>query len=263
MSSAYSLQFEQTLRKVGFTRHEIPLLVHLFRAKRATIKQLSRETALPFSMVQLGLTNLTRRELVVCHPGDEDQYEVCSFAKFKQWLTEEKQKNAQIYDTVEHELDHFQEQVEDNSWRPTVAYYEGAEGIKEIYDDMLATREEIYTCSDLKQLTQLLGHEYTEHFITERIKNGIQMYAIRSEEVDEAVKAEQAQRIKNGKTPADEMRETRTLPKLDLEGEIKIYGDKCAFVTFSGETPVGFVFEGKAISKLMRDFFKLQWKSLE
>lgn len=254
MSAAFSFQFEQTLRKLGFTRHEIPILVNLFRAKKATAKQLSRDTAIPFSMVQLALTNLNRRKLVMTHTGDEDQYEAVSFTEFKKWLHEEKQKNARLYDDVEKDLDDFAEQVEDNSWQPTVQYFEGAEGIRDIYNDMKNTGEEIYTCTDLSQITELVGQDFMDEFVKHRVNKNIKIYGIRSKALHN--------KVKEKTNDKEALREIKVVPEINCQGEIKIYGNKCAFITFSeNKIPVGFVIESPAIKNLVLGLYKLCWNN--
>lgn len=255
MNAAFSLQVEQSLRNLGFTRHEVKALVYLVRVKQATAKQLSREGTIPFTMAQSALANLERRSLVTVEQNGQDHYTFAGQEAFDRWLNEEQSKHQDIYAQAGKDMSQLFDSAKGDSWQPEVLFYEGRDGIREIYDDMLATGEDIYTCTDLEKLIGALSEEYIENFIQTRKEKNMKLYTIRSKRTNDLFSKQESM-------AANELREIKVISDLKLDGEIKVYGKKSALVTLDGDKPVGFVFSGGPIAKLMKQFFDQLWKNL-
>lgn len=257
MNSSSLLQVEQSLRSVGFSRYEVQIMVYLFRVKKADLKHISQETAISQSMAQAALNNLVRKGLVIGEAGQSDLYASCSADHFRAWLRDERQRHLEVYNRVEEDLDGFFEEVEESSWQPKVLYYEGHEGLKEIYDDILETGQDIYTCTDMTKLVSHFGEDYLEEFINTRIEKDMHLYTIRSKDADTRLKSGEEKRNQKSNGKRDELRTIKTLENLRLDGEVKVYGDKCAIIALSkNEQPIGFVFQSKEIARLMEDLLK-------
>ena len=59
----------------------------------------------------------------------------------------------------------------------------------------------------------------------------------------------------------NQMRNTKFSEHLSIDGEIRVYGDKVALITFHKQKPVGFVFSGPLISSIFRGVFNHAWKA--
>ena len=251
MSADFSLQIEQSLRMLGFSRHEITVLIYLFRNKRADSKTICQETAIVYSMVQTILGSLSRRNIIIPPKAGGNYYTFAGEKYFFEWLQEEKQRHTKIYEEAESDIKTFFQVTKQETWHPEVLYYEGKEGIKEIYEDMLAEGENIYCWTDSSVMYELL-EDYIPHWVKEREQKKIKSYAIMPKNKIN---------LEHQKSRKDYL-VCKLVERMGFEGQIRIYGNKVALMTFSQGKAVGFVFKGNLFSKLFKSVFDGFWNNL-
>ncbi len=252
MASHYStLQVRQALKRLGFSDNEIKVLIFLFYAKQSTAKAISKETVIAFSSTQYCLSNLSARNLVKVIPAKEDFFEIISEKELFEWIDKAKEKNEQIYERSKEEIHSFFSIIQNKSWKPQVQYYEGREGVIEIYEDMLKTAEDIYSWIDIQKIYDALGSEYLNNFIKQRVNKNIKVHAIMP-----------INNMNIKHETRDENRDAKFVKNFPIKGEIRIYNDKVAVITFDKEKPVGFIFEGVIITDLFKTIFINMWDNI-
>lgn len=244
------------LRKLGFSDNEVRVLGFLFRQKRSTIREVSQATTLAYSSVQLSFSTLAARSLVREISGkDESAFEVCSEEHFLSWVEDQKKSVEKVYDGASNELSSFFRYIQNISWKPDVKYYEGRDGIAELYENMLQTALEsdkkIYSWLDIGRIVETLG-DFLYTYIEKRRDLGVISHDIVP---DTPVNREHEAK--------KEDREIRFVAHLPIPGEIRIFGDKVAVITFDHERPVGFVFQGGLVTNVFRSIFESQWNQLK
>lgn len=128
--------------------------------------------------------------------------------------------------------------------QPGVRFFQGKEGIKEIYEDVLNT------CSDVAvirspQDNKFLSEIYYDEYQEKRAKLGIKTQIITSK-----IKTKQRDL---------ELGKTRTIISAGLYSapvEYDIYGDKVAILSFDKEA-IGMIIESPQIAKSMKQLFEL------
>jgi len=135
------------------------------------------------------------------------------------------------------------------SVKPKVHLYEGLQGIKSAYEDMLETGDDIRTYASMEDVHALLP-EYFPKFYKRRAAKGIAMRII-FPDVKLAKKRSQDTKVKS--------QETRIAPKEmgSFSPEINIYGNKIAFV--SARERFGLVIESLELSQALKTIFELTW----
>lgn len=137
------------------------------------------------------------------------------------------------------------------SEQPGVRFFQGTEGLKEIYEDTLSTGEDIYFLRAQVEI-ETLGSEFFERYKQRRAEHGITTYAFTqySEEGKKnAPMDEQNKMVRTWLHP-----EEYTAPV-----EMNTYGDKVAFISF-GEELMGVIVESPQIAEGMRQVFQLMQK---
>ena len=165
----------------------------------------------------------------------------------KKILDEQKKLNTNVYDEAKEVLGNFLTVLQESTWKPNVMYFEGIQGVIDIYEDMIATGQEIRGWTDIQKINEALG-DYHEEFIQKRVKNKITSYAIMPKNP-----------INDRYAEKSEMRNVKFSDYLPINGEIRIYGEKVAVITFHAEKPVGFVFSGSVMSSIFRGLFEHAW----
>ncbi len=143
--------------------------------------------------------------------------------------------------------------------RPTVRFFEGNEGVKRIFQDILLVDEkELLAFSSIKELLKALP-DYYSTFMKTRIRRRIHARIITPKD-EEGVTLQSKER--------EEHREIRFIPD-DLAkelgiigGHVFIYGDRVALISFeSDQTSV--IIENKALANVERSLFEIAWKSIK
>lgn len=134
---------------------------------------------------------------------------------------------------------------------PKMYYFEGLDGIKNIYNDSLQSKSDILTFTNPKELVGALG-KYHEVYIQERQKKKIKVMAL---------------------TPNDEFglkaqnegigvsREVKLFDKNKyvVHNEVMIYDDKLA--VFSGKYEVGVIIENQDIAGTFKNIWQMVWNN--
>lgn len=143
--------------------------------------------------------------------------------------------------------------------RPTVRFFEGAEGVKRIFQDILQVDEkELLAFSSIKELLKAMP-DYYSTFMRSRIRRRIHARIITPKD-EEGIELQS-----KGKK---EFRDIKFIPnglaqKLGvIGGHVFIYGDRVALISFeSDQTSV--IIENRALANVERSLFKIAWESLK
>jgi sugar-specific transcriptional regulator TrmB len=134
------------------------------------------------------------------------------------------------------------------SEQPGVKFYQGIDGIKQIYDDTLRTGQEIHLLRSPHD-KDLMSDEYFRKYKNNRAKFGITTNTLSPDVPSATHDPEDDKKHKINRTwlPKD----AYTAPV-----EIDIYGDKVALISF-GEEAMGTIIESPQIAEAMKQLFRL------
>jgi sugar-specific transcriptional regulator TrmB len=133
--------------------------------------------------------------------------------------------------------------------KPKVKFYQGAEGLKRVYEDTLKEGSPIYLISDYEQMFEALDSEWMWGYAKRRTEKGIKAFSI----AKEGVRAQEV-KIKD----IEQLRETRIIKNVDFETEINIYGNKIALFSFR-RPYAGVIIEDRAIAQTLKSMWKIVW----
>jgi sugar-specific transcriptional regulator TrmB len=137
--------------------------------------------------------------------------------------------------------------------KPVIRYYEGLEGIKEVYRDTLKYKGKLFAFVT-ENIISKLGQNFADEYKTKRVKAQITVQVIGPD----------TQEIKEyKKTDQKDLKETRLVPKEDFPFsiEMNIYGNKVAFMNF--QESLGLIIESNEIAKNMQFLFELAWRGAQ
>jgi sugar-specific transcriptional regulator TrmB len=141
---------------------------------------------------------------------------------------------------------------------PMVRYYEGKDGIEQVFDDILLTcqrlstpKNELLILSSGRDLIRLLP-DHDSRFIKKRIRRGI---PVRILAPDNAV----TQKLYPPMTT--HLRQTRFFDekKFSFQTEIDIYDDKIALISFNDPGIMGTVIQNRSLAISLRSLFEMLW----
>ena len=151
-------------------------------------------------------------------------------------------------------LPELEDLFESHNVRPEIIFYEGKNGIKEIYKDVLnCTSKKIYQTVNAKAHAEMLGDDFINDYIKKRVAKGITTYDIhpKSGDIYTNVRGRQNLQLK---------RYVKYLPPdLFSASMIMLYDNKVAMVSSSKEN-FGFIIQSKEFTNTIKAFFNLVWK---
>ena len=134
-----------------------------------------------------------------------------------------------------------------NHNRPGIRFFEGVNGLREIYDEILNDGKDFYlvrTAYEPVYNDKIVP--IVEDFVSERIKKGIKVSAIIPSDVNDVAK------------DMKWLMERFNVNKNDYTApvEIDVFGNKVAILSF-GDELIGMIIESKQIAQSMKQFFLL------
>ena len=134
--------------------------------------------------------------------------------------------------------------------RPKIRFYEGKDGIQQVYEDTLTSPETILAWANVEDVEHTLPHYFPEYY-KRRTQKGIKIKAIFPNTPMARARSDQDK---------NENRETALVPPEDyfFSPEINIYGNKIMIASWRAK--LGVTIESAEIAGAMKTIFKLAWK---
>jgi sugar-specific transcriptional regulator TrmB len=138
--------------------------------------------------------------------------------------------------------------------KPKIWFYNGAEGLKEVYADTLNYSGEILAIGG-EDIVNEVSLDWILDYVRKRVNKGIRVRGIvaRTSLLEKEI-------ISKDK---EQLRKTKMIDpkKFPFPIEINIYGDKRVFFV-SAREQTALIIEGAEISRAMKSFFELVWENL-
>ncbi len=240
-----SMNPEQALEKFGLKHREAVIYLDLLTVGQSTASTISKNTRILRQTVYELIDNLIEKGLVsYVMLGGVKCFEAADPSRFKSILSE-KQK---IIDSVLPQLGAIQKLT---VTKPKIEVYEGIEGLKSIYNDIIKTApQELLEYGNSHSFIEIMKFYFIENYIRRRIKSKIKLRLITE-------KNNTTKKFYSSDKKA--LRETRYLAeihKLNTAGYI--YGNKIAMLSLI-ENPVGVIIENREFANTQKIFFGLMW----
>lgn len=180
-----------------------------------------------------------------------------TFAGKKRYFVAEDPKNLKLMiQEQENKVDQVLPELESlfnlTPHKPKIRYYEGAEGIKQIYEDFLTAKTTIDYFGSIKDEVSVLGKSYLSDWVKRRIKKGIKVNAIR-------IKSKEAS-IKEWQGGKKYLRDLKFFP-LDIKENftnLMIYDNKVA-ITSSAKESYGLIIESAELATSLKYIWQVVW----
>lgn len=246
-----------SLEQLDLTKIQIRVYLALLQLKQATIQEIAAKSKVKRTSVYHSLNNLIIKGLATfTNKGWHRQYFAENPKKvlltFKDKQDDLKQQEKKFMNILPDLASLYSTKIT----QPKVAYYDGIDGIKQLYEDTLIT---------LSQGDEILA--YVADYDNKKLEEYMHDYVVRR-----AIKGIRARGIAENKPGikaftrenAKELRTTKLVSekKFNLENEINIYADKMIIITYTPE-PFGVLIESKAVANTQRAIFEMAWNGLK
>jgi len=242
------MEMTETLIGIGFTEKEAKVYLALLSFSRATAYLIYLKSGLKKATVYVILENLVKKGFILKIPENKKSIYIAKSPAdcikiFQQKLNEAKE--------ILPELMAIQKKKPE---KVSVSYYQGIEGIKEVYNDTLKYPGEFLAFGS-EDVVKILGYEWMSDFIKNRVKKNIFVRAITP--TTQYFKEELLEKDKQ------ELREIKFINQEEypFSIEIDVYGgSKVSLI--SGKEAMGAIIESSEVHNTMKLIFEILWKNL-
>ncbi|MFH1030557.1 MAG: helix-turn-helix domain-containing protein [bacterium] len=243
------MSIQTNLENIGLTEKEAKVYLAALELGPASIQALTKKSAIKRSTVYEMIKNLKKAGLM----------SETIKGKRRLFIAAEPETLKRIIKQKEKMLSEIMPELKSISnigfTKPKVMYYEGREGIREIFWDTIKIKTGMaYWISIIDELTALVGEDFVYKYIEEKAKRGLWIKSI-------LITSKQPSNYKylDPLTYERTLRKVRFTPKeLDFSNTIAIYGNRVAIISTRKEG-FGFVVESEDYAKSMKVFYDLLW----
>ncbi|MBW2990884.1 hypothetical protein KY348_04210 [Candidatus Woesearchaeota archaeon] len=242
-------EIEKTLREYGLSEKEAKVYLTLTTTGSATANKISEKADLVRTTTYDILKALREKGIVSSIIRNKILYfEAAPPDKLIQTLEEKKQKIRDIIPDLKKLKIRATE-------KPVVELYEGKEGIKTVYQDILQEKKPLCAFSNTHFIFNVLPF-FVPRFIKKRMQSRISIKLL-NEKTRESINLMK-------KRDKQELRETRFVPRLkNIPLTEYIYGNKVAILSTKPEEPLGVIINHLEFAKSQQLLFDLLWEKAE
>jgi sugar-specific transcriptional regulator TrmB len=255
-------QVTKHLEKLGLGDKAALIYSTLLEMGGAYPSALADATRLNRSTVYKILVDLSVKGLVTeVERGKKLYFQIEKPEKLIRYTKDQADMARETYDKAREFMPEFEKLFASNSYRPVIRYFEDADGIASIYEDMAAEKKyEMLAFSHGEAFKDYLPQRSLQKFVKAKEQNGITTRAIAPDtEANRKYNPTVFKGIKKAFWP-----DIRFVPKeiFPFEAEMTLYGDsKLAITKLRGKRLVGIVIDDKLIHDMFKMIFELTWKS--
>lgn len=253
----------QRLQEVGLSEKAALLYEALLQRGGAYPSKLAEQTKLNRSTVYKILLELSVKGLVTeIERGKKLFYQVEKPDKLLRFSKMQSEMAQEAYERAHEFLPELEHLFAQSSYRPSVRYFENADGVTSIYEDMVAEKKpyEMLAFSHGEAFKEYLPAAALREFVKAKEKNRITTRAIVPDTLENrAYNKNVFAGLKKAVWPV-----IRYVPKevFPFAAEMTLYGEhKLAITKLRGEEITGIIIEDELIHDMFKMVFELLWKS--
>ncbi len=242
---------KQLYISIGLSDKEGVVYDVLLQKGELAASSIEKETGLKKNTYTL-LKSLVRKKLVVPFLRDSIQwYQAASPDHLEDLLNEQYQSINQTKQLLGQLMPVLKTSYTMAVNKPTIRYYEGEEGIKNVFSDIYSAKDEpVYGCVDLEKADSVFPKHILQDLIPLRVKHNLFAYSLVSD-------SKQAREIKLH--DEQQLRQTVLVnkEKYPLPAEIDVYENKIAMLSFERNEFVGLIIENQPFAQTIKSILKL------
>ncbi len=240
----------KNLVSAGFSENYAKVYISLLELGKGTVSQIARAAGINRTTGYDILDNLVSRGLVqISGKEPKQEYSAESPDKIEKTIQEQIEKDQENLKAVQAIIPELKS-MHNVAGRPQIRFYEGTEGLMEVYEDTLTSHETIRGYAAVEDMHKALPN-YFPLYYKRRAEKGI---FIRGIFPTTPMSMERATHDK------DEARESAFIPadKYYFSPEIDVYDNKVMIASWKEK--LGIIIESAEIADAMKKIYDLAWE---
>lgn len=242
--------FQNALQKLGLNRKESDLYFAFLSMGSGMVSEIAKKAGINRTSAYDILASLSKKGLVsISGKEPKQEYRCENPEKFLKFIRQDIEKREEDYRYAELLLPELKS-VYKVGTRPQVKFYEGIEGMKQVYEDTLTASGPFVAMASYDDMHKTLKGYFPDYY-RRRAAKGLFVRGI--------VPATELARERKKMNPF-EARELALVPKelFDISPDIEIYDNKVMIASWKEE--LGIIIESQEIADALKKLFELAWK---
>ena len=240
----------EKLQKIGLTDREAKIYTSLLELGETNVQKISNKAKIKRTTVYNIINTLKEKGLTSTIIRKKRKYYIASDPRDLGYKLEERK---QIINNLMPELLSISNLIDK---KPKIKFFEGEEGLKEIYYDTLNYPDKPLWAWVTSDVWQILDENFRESYLRDRVKKGIWAYVIAP---NDKILINDYKKFDN-----KYLRITRieNNPTFSIEVEIDLYGgNKIGIMAFKEK--IGIIIESQKLFDTLKSIFDVSWNNLE
>ena len=249
MANPINIKLKNTLLAGGFSDKEAGVYISLLELGKGTVSVIARKAGINRTTGYDILGSLVEKGVIsVSGKKPKQEYVAESPETIKKYILQEIENKKDALLEVEKIVPELTT-LHNVAGRPSVRFYEGIDGLRQVYEDTLTSHEPIRAYATVDDMHKGLPNYFPEYY-KRRAGAGIAIRAV--------IPATEIGRDRKTKD-AKEMRETALVPadKYYFHPEINIYDNKVMIASWREK--LGIIIESAEIADAMKKIYELAW----
>lgn len=241
--------FREQLLLLGLTEKEVLVYLSLLELGKGTVTQITRKAGINRTTGYDILDDLVAKQLISVSGKEPKQEYAAESPEHIVGYLKTKQEALREQFAVAREFVPQLKTMHNVKNRPKVRFYEGEEGIREVYEDTLTSKEDLRSMALVDEAENTLKGYFPKYY-QRRAGKGIHIRAIFPDSP-----GARHLKYKDG----IENRTSLIIPsnEFDLKPEINVYDDKVMIASWSEK--LGIIIESQEIANAIKQLFELAW----
>lgn len=243
-------ELSTTLSSLGLSSKEAAVYTAILELGRGTVSQISRKARINRTTGYDILDSLASEGLVrISGKEPKQEYVAESPDNLVKMLTKRLRETEERIHAAKEFIPTLKS-IHKVESRPQVRFYEGIEGMKQVYEDTLTATEPIRAYAAYEDMHRTLG-DYFPSYYQRRAAKGI---------LARGIVPRTPASIERAGLNKEEMRDIRLVPKekFDITPDIEIYDNKVTIASWRDK--LGIIIESSEIASAMKQVFELAWE---
>jgi HTH-type transcriptional regulator, sugar sensing transcriptional regulator len=243
------LNLEEILEKIGLSRRESLIYLHLLKSGPLSPTHIADKTGIKRPNVYDSLKSLETKGLIHYQLKNKRRLIAASSPKNLFDITEQR------FELAKKVLPILQSMDREQSFESNISFYQGRKGLRELMNEYpKAKSKDVWFLVSPQDTNKLLGKEFIERLIQERVKRGTKLKSLRpadKESIWEGHKTDEGRQLTEA---------AYVPPEYSFSLSVGVYDD-VVVVLSSKREGFGFRVESKEFAEVMRMFYDIAWKN--
>ncbi|OGY87641.1 MAG: hypothetical protein A2233_01680 [Candidatus Kerfeldbacteria bacterium RIFOXYA2_FULL_38_24] len=246
---------EQNLGLCGLDKSDIELYLFLAKTGRQNVGRIEQASSFSRATVYNSLQRLEKHDLVEKNREGRSVFYSITHPQHLSLLAEYKKQEMELltHDMKKH-IEHLTGTYNLTLGKPGVRFYEGEEGAKEVLQDTLQARGEIFAYVNM-DIVEAYVKRLNERYMAERKRHG---------KVKKIILPDTSAAKNFVKKIDDKLTQVKLISKTvcPFETSLQIYNDKISYLTVYKKNLLTFVITHPGIANMQKALFSFMWQHL-